>query len=425
MTRMRIRPILMVVLMNILGFLLLYLFRQGKDVKILYAMAAMCVLNIAVYAVMYAFELGDVYLYLMVSMLVSVGMIMLFRLDPGYGYSQIKWFAAGTAVFFASYFVYRFFSGWDRLCVFYVGASVFLYVLTLAIGYEVNGSKNWIAVGKMSVQPSEFIKILYCFAIASFFSRRHESRGFKEKLAGVTRSDLILAAFVYICIGFFVLQREWGTAVLFFLVYFSMMILYDTPLILLLANFLIAAIGAYGGYLFTSHIKVRISTWLNPWADATNRGYQIIQSLMAICSGGYFGAGIGNGNPYLIPEVHSDFIFSAICEEMGIFMGIAIIILYFIFSYRGFKTALKTDDSFDKALSLALVTSFAFQTFIIVGGVIKLIPLTGITLPFVSYGGSSMVSSFIMLGILTAVSCGSRRRTRTENRQNFNKSLPE
>ncbi len=410
LTKMRIRPILMVVLMNILGFFLLYIFRQGKDVNILYSMAVMCALNIGVYAVMSTFELGDVYLYLMVSMLVSVGMIMLFRLDPEYGYSQIKWFVVGTAVFFASYFVYRAFSFWNNLTLFYMGAAIALYLVTLIAGEEIKGAKNWISFGKFSVQPSEFIKILYCFAISSFFSRRHESSNLKEKIAGIKRADIILAGFVYLCIGFFIIQREWGTALLFFLVYFSMLILYDAPLIMLLANALVAVIGAYGGYLFTSHIKVRVSTWLDPWADATNRGYQITQSLMAICSGGYFGAGIGNGNPYLIPEVHSDFIFSAICEEMGIFMGIAIILLYFIFSYRGFKTALKTADSFDRALCLSLVISFAFQTFIIVGGVIKLIPLTGITLPFVSYGGSSMVSCFIMLGIITAVSYGKKKK---------------
>lgn len=401
---------LMVILLNLMGFSLLFLFRQGEDLNIFYAMAVMCLLNIAVYAVMYIFELGDVYLYLMVSMLVSIGMIMLFRLDPENGYSQIKWFITGTAVFFASYFIYRAFAHWDRLALVYMGLALFLYILTLAIGYEVNGSKNWIAVGKMSIQPSEFIKIFFCFVMASFFSKKQENTTIINKLAGIKRDDIILAAFVYICIGFFILQREWGTAVLFFLVYFSMLILYDAPLLLVLGNALVAVIGAYGGYLFTSHIKIRVSTWLDPWADATNRGYQIIQSLMAICSGGYFGAGIGNGNPYLIPEVHSDFIFSAICEEMGIFMGIAIIMLYFIFSYRGFKTAINASNNFDKALSLALVTSFAFQTFIIVGGVIKLIPLTGITLPFVSYGGSSMVSSFIMLGILTAVSCGNRKK---------------
>lgn len=408
MIKMKIRPMLMVVLMNILGFILLYLFRQGSDINLLYAMAAMCALNIAVYAAVQIFALGDVYLYLMVSMLVTIGIIMLFRLDYENGYRQLKWFAAGTVVYFISYFIYRRYGGWSRLAVFYMAAAVILYIVTLIFGYEVKGSKNWIKIKSFSIQPSEFIKILFCFSLAAFFSNKARNTETEKKFILFKRDDIVLAAFVYICIGFFIIQREWGTALLFFLVYFSMLVLYDAPPAIIIFNALIAIFGAYGGYLFTGHIKIRVSTWLDPWADATNRGYQIIQSLMAICSGGYFGAGIGNGNPYLIPEVHSDFIFSAICEEMGLFMGIAIIMLYFIFSYRGFKTAIKTNDAFDRALALTLVTSFAFQTFIIVGGVIKLIPLTGITLPFVSYGGSSMLSSFIMLGILTAISGGSR-----------------
>ena len=191
---------------------------------------------------------------------------------------------------------------------------------------------------------------------------------------------------------------------MFMLVYFTMQLLYDANIRLIILNTVLAVLGSVGGYFLTPHIKVRVSTWLDPWADATNKGYQIVQSLTAIASGGYFGTGIGNGDPYFIPEVHSDFIFSAICEEMGMFIGVAIIMLYFIFSYRGFKIALKTHNEFNKALSVALVSCFAYQTFIIVGGVIKMIPLTGITLPFVSYGGSSMVSSFIMLGILTSIS---------------------
>lgn len=399
---------LMVVLMNILGFLLLYLFRQGSDINLLYAMAVMCALNIAVYAAVQIFALGDVYLYLMVSMLVTIGIIMLFRLDYENGYRQLKWFAAGTVVYFISYFIYRNYGGWSRLAVFYMAAAILLYIITLVFGYEVKGSKNWIKIKSFSVQPSEFIKILFCFSLAAFFSNKAKNTEKDKKFTLFKRDDVVLAVFVYICIGLFIIQREWGTALLFFLVYFSMLVLYDAPSAIIILNALIAVVGAYGGYMLTGHIKIRVSTWLDPWADATNRGYQIIQSLMAICSGGYFGAGIGNGNPYLIPEVHSDFIFSAICEEMGLFMGIAIIMLYFIFSYRGFKTAIKTSDTFNRALALTLVISFAFQTFIIVGGVIKLIPLTGITLPFVSYGGSSMLSSFIMLGILTAISGGSR-----------------
>ena len=405
MTKTRIRPVFMMMLINIIGFLLLYFFYKTENMYVVYCGLSLCAVNIAVYFIMSRFELGDVYMFLMVSMLVSIGSIMLFRIDAFKGTSQVIWFGVGIIVFFVSYAIFGLFKKWGSLTYFYIGLSFLMFVGTLIFGITVNGSRNWIKIGQNTIQPSEFIKILYAFTIACFFCKK-ESRieALNQKKLGVKIKDWILFLYVYMCLGFLVIQREWGTAVLFMLVYFTMLLLYDSNIRLIILNACLAVVGMTGGYMFTSHIKSRVSTWLDPWADATNKGYQIVQSLTAIASGGYFGTGIGNGDPYFIPEVHSDFIFSAICEEMGMFTGIAIIMLYFIFSYRGFKIALKTKNEFNKALTVALVSSFAYQTFIIVGGVIKMIPLTGITLPFVSYGGSSMVSSFIMLGILTAIS---------------------
>ncbi len=405
MTKTRIRPMLMMMLINIIGFLLLYFFYKTENMYVVYCGLSLCAVNIAVYFIMSRFELGDVYMFLMVSMLVSIGSIMLFRIDAFKGTSQVIWFGAGIIVFFVSYAIFGLFKKWASLTYFYIILSFLMFAGTLIFGITVNGSRNWIKIGQNTIQPSEFIKILYAFTMASFFYKK-ESRieALNQKKLGVKIKDWILFLYVYMCLGFLVIQREWGTAVLFMLVYFTMLLLYDSNIRLIILNACLAVLGMTGGYMFTSHIKSRVSTWLDPWADATNKGYQIVQSLTAIASGGYFGTGIGNGDPYFIPEVHSDFIFSAICEEMGMFTGIAIIMLYFIFSYRGFKIALKTKNEFNKALTVALVSSFAYQTFIIVGGVIKMIPLTGITLPFVSYGGSSMVSSFIMLGILTAIS---------------------
>ena len=163
-------------------------------------------------------------------------------------------------------------------------------------------------------------------------------------------------------------------------------------------------VGLVGFFFLADHIGVRVSVWQDPWQDPTGGGYQIIQSLISIASGGYFGTGLGNGMPTSVPFSQTDFIFAAICEEMGMFTGFAIILLYFLITYRGIKIALKSTNEYLKAACLSLVIAIGFQTFIIIGGVIKLIPLTGITLPFVSYGGSSMLASFIMLGIITSVS---------------------
>ncbi len=392
----------MVLLIDVLGFLLLFMFSPENDVKVLYAGLTMCIINIVVYSVLYFADMGDGYLFLMVSMLVSIGIIMLFRLNESRGFLQMRWFVVGICIMFATYIIFRCFKHWVKLVWVFMGLTFIMYLCTFIFGETINGSKNWITFSGHSFQPSEFIKIIYCFVLASFFSK--EKKEDEKRYFSIRQSEIILMMYVYMCLGFFVLQREWGTAVLFILMYFTIMLIYNSSFKLKILNVTLAIIGGVGGYFLTDHIRVRVTTWLDPWADATNKGYQITQSLIAIASGGFFGTGIGNGNPYLIPEVHSDFIFSAICEEMGIFMGIAIIMLYFIFSYRGFKIALKAKNEFNRALSVALVTSFAYQTFIIVGGVIKMIPLTGITLPFVSYGGSSMVSCFIIVGLLTAIS---------------------
>ena len=401
MIKTRLKPILLVEIINIMGFMLLYFF-SSFNINIIYAGAAVCAINLIVYSAIYYFSLGDGYLFLMVSMLVSIGIIMMFRLDIDRGFLQLQWLLIGIAIMFAVYAVYRLFKNWNKFVYLYMLLAIVLFAVTLIFGDTINGSKNWITIGGRSVQPSEIIKILYIFVLASFFGSDTPQEN--EKKHSITHKDMVLMVFVYICLGFLVLQREWGTTVLFMLIYFTMMFLYNVPKKLLFLNIAFAIAVLVAGYHITDHISSRVAAWLDPWADATGKGYQITQSLIAIASGGFFGSGIGGGNPYLIPEVHSDFIFAAICEEMGLFMGLAIIMLYFIFSYRGFKVALTTKNSFDRALSLGLVTCFAFQTFIIVGGVIKFIPLTGITLPFVSYGGSSMISCFIILGLLTAIS---------------------
>ena len=144
--------------------------------------------------------------------------------------------------------------------------------------------------------------------------------------------------------------------------------------------------------------------WIDPWSDITDKGYQITQSLFAIASGGFFGTGIGMGRPDMVPAVTTDFIFAAICEELGVFGGVAVVLLFMLLIYRGIKIILGVKNRFNKILGFGIAVMFGLQTFIIIGGVIKLIPLTGITLPFVSYGGSSLTTSFIALGIMQAIS---------------------
>ena len=191
---------------------------------------------------------------------------------------------------------------------------------------------------------------------------------------------------------------------LFYLIFFVIQYVYEKNRKLIYYNVLLAVVGAFLSYYLFAHVRVRVETWIDPWKYVDNKGYQITQSLFAIASGGFFGTGVGLGHPDFIPEVHTDFIFSAICEEMGLLTGIAIIMLFLVLVYRGFKIGFNQQNKFFRIVAFGISAMFGFQAFIIFGGVTKLIPLTGITLPFISYGGSSMISSFIALGILQVAS---------------------
>lgn len=220
----------------------------------------------------------------------------------------------------------------------------------------------------------------------------------------VIGSKWVVMALVFTMLGFFAYQREFGTALLVFMVYLSFLYVFERDILFPLGNALLAGIGAAVAFKFVHHLQVRLDTWLDPWSDIAGTGYQITQSLFAIGTGSFFGTGLGLGHPEYIPAVHTDFIFAAVCEETGIFGGIAIVLLFFLLVYRGIKIALRLQDRFTKAMAFGLTITLGFQTFIIIGGVIKLIPLTGITLPFISYGGSSLIASYIVLGILQALS---------------------
>jgi len=408
---------LCITLVNILSFLMLFFYFEREQIDVLYAGFVLCVVNIIVYYILYYFEFGDIYMFLTVSMLASIGLIMLYRLDPATGDRQLLWFLIGIVFYFVSIVAFGKIKIWDKLPVFYMVMCFVLFAATAVFGTVRNGSKNWIFIGEFSIQPSELIKIFYCLAISCFFSKLPDEKSKKKdkrkRYWGIPADEIVLCVFVFACMGTLaVVQREWGTALLLYLIYLTMCFIYRTNTILKLANILgIVFVLLVGNIFLADHIGVRFAVWKNPWADPSGAGYQIVQSLIAITSGGYFGTGIGMGAPEYIPFSESDFIFAAICEEMGIFTGIAIILLYFLLSYRGVKTAIKNENPFLKAVSMSLVICFGYQTFIIVGGVIKLIPLTGITLPFVSYGGSSMISCFIMLGMLAAVSLVPKKKT--------------
>lgn len=336
---------------------------------------------------------ADNILLLIVNMLFAIGVAMIYRLNPSYGKRQLQFYLVGIVLFFLTFFILKSFKFWNKISLFYVIISVALFMATLVFGSYIGGAKNWIILGPITVQPSEFIKIPLAFFVASFYSRYNEV---SMKPFGRYYMNIV----IYIFIGFLFLQKDLGTALIFFGLMILSQFVYEKDRVLITLNIVAMIFGSILAYFMFGHVRVRVATWLDPWSDIDVTGYQITQALFATASGGLFGTGIGLGHPDYVPVAESDFIFSAISEEMGIFMGLAVILLFMILVYRSFKISLIQQDKFLSILAFCIGVLFAFQTFIILGGVLKIIPLTGVTLPFISQGGSSMLSGFILLGCL-------------------------
>lgn len=344
---------------------------------------------------------GDQYILLIALMLLSIGSIMIYRLEPSLAIKQAIWLLVGIGGFFVTYFILRFVNGWEKWGLFYFIFIVGLFIVTILFGTVMGGAQNWIVIGGengISIQPSEFIKILVAFLIAYHYTNYEKIVG--KKLGEFPVGNYLLTLAIFLFIGFFFIQAELGTAILLYGLLIAIQFIYEPDKKQILINIGLALVGIVIAYILFDHIKVRFAIWMDPWNDIDNTGYQITQSLFAIAGGGFLGTGLGLGQPELIPRAYTDFIFSAICEEMGILAGVGVIMLFLILVYRGFKIALSQRDEYFSILAFSISISFALQALIIIGGVTKLIPLTGITIPFVTYGGSSILSSFISLGVL-------------------------
>lgn len=341
---------------------------------------------------------GDNYIFLIVSMLMTIGIVTIYRISPALGLKQLVWALIGILTFYLTYFIIRAMRRLENLTTLYLGFSILFFLLTLIFGKELHGSKNWIVFGNdtFSIQLSEITKILLMFLIASFYTK------FQGKLErnGLKHTSYYLMFVMYLFIGFLFMQKDLGTAVVFMGIYTCLQFIYDKDRAAIFVNISIMIIGAILSYFLFGHVRKRVLIWLNPLGAINGKAEQVTEALFAIGEGGFFGSGVGMGYPSLVSVNESDFIFAVICEEMGVLMGIGIIMLFMLLIYRSVKIALNQEFIFYRILALAVAILFAIHAFLNIGGVIKLIPMTGLTLPFVSYGGSAMISSFVALGIL-------------------------
>lgn len=335
---------------------------------------------------------ADKLLLAIANFLCALGVLVLFSTDRGAGTSrgmqQAVYYGVGIVAMLVCIMLVRYVRRWKFLIKIIMLGAALLLVLPLAIGTEQNGATNWINVGGTSLQPSEIVKLALLLILSYYMSQRKLLPWF---------------LFAVFSLGVLMLQKDLGTALIY---YATVLFLYYSStgnLPMTLVGVAGGGGGAVLGYVMFAHVKKRVAIWRNPWIYYETSGYQIAQMLMAIASGGLFGVGLGLGAPRVIPVYFTDCIFAVICEQFGIIFGILVLVMYVILILRGTSIASSARHSFYGLLAMGCTVMLGIQTFVIIGGVLKLIPLTGVTMPFVSYGGTSLVSCMGLIGLLQGV----------------------
>jgi cell division protein FtsW (lipid II flippase) len=407
-----------------LGFASVYIARQSEVSwgSLTYAIFFFALYLIAHLVTRWAAPNADPYLLPMAGLLTAVGVTEIYRLGNADAFKQGLWIVIGVGLYALALWGlrrdYRILEQYKYL--FGIGAIALLFLPRVpGIGTTVNGARLWVHVGGFRFQPGEFSKIFLIVFLAAYLREKREALA-QARLKDVGPLLVIWGG----CMLVLVSSNDLGSGLLYFGIFLSMLYVATARMSFVLGGIGLFLAGGFVAYEKIPHVHERVSIWLQPWT--TNKvycpstgglalrqdceSYQLVKSLYSIGNGGFGGTGLGKGTftttdgRSLIPYVNSDFIYSALAQELGLIGAAALLLVFMLFVARGMKIALQADDGFSKLLAAGLTFGFALQTFIIVGGVLRIIPLTGITLPFVSYGGSSVVANFLLLAGLLLVS---------------------
>lgn len=336
----------------------------------------------------------------------GIGITFVTRLEPDAAMGQLIFLFVGVALMVGTLAVVKNLDVVKRYKYVLGAAGIVLLVLPMLIGTEIYGSKLWIKIGSFTFQPGEFAKVFIVLFLAGYLAENRELLSISNRtVLGIKfpRLRLLYPLFIVwgICLLVVAFERDLGSALLFYTIFLIMLYVATGRVSYVLIGLILLAVGALGMYQIMNHVRVRVAIWLNPFEDAQNMGFQIVQALYSMADGGLFGVGIGKGlGGDTIPVVASDMIFAAMAEEMGLLGGAAVLLLFMLFAVRGLTTAARAKTDLAAFSAAGLTAAISFQAFTIVGGVTKLIPLTGVTLPFMSQGGSSLLASFVIVGLL-------------------------
>lgn len=336
----------------------------------------------------------------------GIGITFVTRLEPSASMGQIVYLFLGVTLMVGTLAVVKNLEVVKRYKYVLGAAGIALLVLPMLIGTEIYGSKLWIKIGSFQFQPGEFAKVFIVLFLAGYLAENRELLSISNRtVLGVKlpRLRLLYPLFIVwgVCLLVVAFERDLGSALLFYTIFLIMLYVATGRVSYVLIGLVLLAVGAFGMYQIMGHVQVRVAIWLDPFKDAQNLGFQIVQALYSLADGGLLGVGIGKGlGGDTIPVVASDMIFAAIGEEMGLLGGAAVLLLFMLFAVRGLTTAARAKSDLAAFSAAGLTAAISFQAFTIVGGVTKLIPLTGVTLPFMSQGGSSLLASFVIVALL-------------------------
>jgi len=399
--------LLIVAILAALGTFFIY-YTGGENLQVLYYSGLLLGVLFFVHLVLVVLGQGtDQFLLPIAAMLSLLGLLGIYRVDPQMALKQWLWIILGLFSFLLIIVFLRDYRKLEDYKFLFMVLAILFLLITVLLGVTVGGAKAWLELGGFRFQPAEIVKILVIFFLASYLQEIKgillESQNQTINILLEPRAIAPVIIMAMAALGLLAIQKDLGAALIFFGIFLVMLYTSTGSFAFLVIGLGIFFVGATIAYFIFDHIRIRFLAWLDPWSRIDQSGYQITQSLFALASGGIFGSGYGLGQPQVIPAAATDLIFAVLTEELGLLGGIGVILLFLLLSYRGFRIALASGNNFGILLATGITTLFALQSFIILSGVMKLLPLTGVTLPFVSYGGSSMLVSYILLGLLMNV----------------------
>lgn len=354
---------------------------------------------------------ADGLIFPLVALLNGLGFMMISRLRPDLAIFQAAWTFIGLIAFVGFIIIISDLKVLEpyRYTLAAIGVAALLLPLVPGLGAEINGARIWVRIGPASIQPGEIAKVILATFFASYLADKKDLLSLKAHQFG----PIQLPAFKYfgplvfawgLTIVVMVLQRDLGTSLLFFTLFLVMVYVATGRSIYVFSGLSLFLSGGVLSWLAFSHVRVRVDTWLDPFSDVKGTGFQISEAQFALADGGLTGTGLGLGTPTKIPVVESDMIFAAFGEELGLLGATALLVIFLLFVSSGVRIALSASSEFERLLSTGLILLLGFQAFVIIGGTLRILPLTGVTLPFVSYGGSSLISNYVILAILMRIS---------------------